>query len=338
MAYQYNYATGQYEEIPSRPLLGPMELDRPGYPTPETGQDTFYRGIGEYGEQAFTNIPERAGGLRRASYEELPGVTVAPYAGGRYAEGGAFDKEKAAGLLGWPSETAKAPYDKQVAEAQAFNARPSGGDMRSKILRWASANKIPAAEVAATMKNYGVGEAAVAPKYETLSPGQRMVDASGRVIYAAPAKVEGEREPTSEFGMFAKDYLQRKPGTSMAQIVKDYHAARIPGTGSDELESRGRVSRLVNSQLQAKYGKTGARYDNISQQWVFPPNFNQEAFYKDYQALEKGYLKKFGISEVLPEQEIEAPEVQGQHPLTGKEPAVYSIDGREVMWDGNKEL
>lgn len=301
-----------------------------------------------FGLETTSETPSYPTGLRTQSLEYNPDGTffgVASDQPGAGLERGLAEYRAGGGLKSRPEY--EHAYNQALGEI-----RPSEGNLMPKDYQEAQTEiqrmvKVGRAkgyrdnDIIADIRERGLDKIQpVQPKYQEVSKGSGLYQLDPGGVNApkeiVPRGVEEPKLP-SKIEEFEILYPEMK-GRRGTEEYRDAFGKMKPDTGSDELEARGRVSRLVNSQLQAKYGKTGARYDNISQQWVFPPNFNQEAFYKDYQALEKGYLKKFGISEVLPEQGIETTEVQGQHPLAGQRPGRYMVDGKEVRWNGDMEL
>lgn len=176
------------KRISAMPGEIPSGLEAATIPSPD---GTIWRGKGLYGEQAFTNIPERAQamGLRE---------TMPPVPEGGYIEtmptGKTFAVEAPQAQVGGQGRS----YAEKVKARQK---------LESHILE----NRIPMAEAIKLQEVWGVDN-------DSLEKAQKAE------MGAAP------KAPTSEFGIFAADYTQRKPGASMEEVVKAFHGARIPGT------------------------------------------------------------------------------------------------------------
>lgn len=193
----------------------------------------------------FAHLPENQyylppqTGLRTLSTEQFPGggsfteVLPQPDAG---LERGLAEYRAKGGIK------PRSEYEQAYAQALG-EIRPSEGnimpssyqDAQAEIQRMIKVGRAKGYadnDIIADIRERGLDKIQpVKPEYKEVSKGAGLYQLGPEGVKEIVSRgLEEQKAPTSEFGMFAADYTQRKPGASMEEVVKAFHGAKIPET------------------------------------------------------------------------------------------------------------
>jgi hypothetical protein len=180
----------------------------------------------------------------------------------------------------------------------------------------------------------------------------------GKVKFVTPKTTTGDANKTDYQSAKGALIDQGNPNPTDTQIraLMQEDKTKVAIASRSPKDTDGRSERLLQSidnsarlkagkEIALEYGSTNSPIIVVGDQVQFNPSGgNPEAmakYNKKFGEYRSAAIKRAGLTKYVgdepasPAQEKAAPK---SHPLTGKESGRYKVDGKEVKWDGKKEI